>query len=84
MPFGLSIAPRRRPAAPSRGDVGQGSAPDDILTCVLAFAAAGLFASCVALGLAHDSPTVALIELIVICAAPPLAGLVALRMMRRH
>ncbi|MEN3290421.1 MAG: hypothetical protein V7634_4721 [Bradyrhizobium sp.] len=80
-----SIASWRRSAAAllSRNRLDSGTAPDDLLTCMLAFSAVGLFASCVALAMQHDIPHVAVLELVLICAAPPLAAIVGLLMIRR-
>lgn len=80
------MASRQRRVAPPRhrGTPGPRPASDDFLTCLLAFSAAGLFASCLALAMQHEIPHVALLELVLICAAPPLAALVGLLMIRRQ
>jgi hypothetical protein len=82
----IPIAWRRRPAPPPRrrDASGQRPASDDFLTCLLAFSAAGLFASCLALAMQHEIPHIALLELILICAAPPLAALAGLLTIRRR
>ena len=75
---------RRSAAAPlPRHDVDRRAAPDDLLSCLLAFSAVGLFASCLALAMEHETPHVAMLELVLICAAPPLAAVVGLVMIRR-
>lgn len=81
------MASLRRPAVSPRRDNnahGSHSASDDFLTCLLAFSAAGLFASCLALAMQHEIPHVAVLELVLICAAPPLAAIVGLLMIRRR
>ena len=81
------MASLRRPAASPRhhGNADRSRpASDDFLTCLLAFSAAGLFASCLALAMQHEIPHVALLELVLICAAPPLAAIIGLLMIRRR
>jgi hypothetical protein len=74
----------RSAAAPlSRTRLDSRAAPDDLLTCMLAFSAVGLLASCLALAMQHEIPPIAVLELVLICAAPPLAAIVGLLMIRR-
>jgi hypothetical protein len=86
MPRLTSIASWRRTAAAliHRDRLDSGTAPDDLLTCMLAFSAVGLFASCVALAMEHEIPHVAVLEFVLICAAPPLAAIAGLLMIRRR
>ncbi|WP_407157484.1 hypothetical protein [Bradyrhizobium sp. STM 3557] len=86
MPLLTSITSWRRTlAAPvQRSSVGRRSEPDDLLTCMLAFSAVGLFASCLALAMEHEIPHIAVLELVLICAAPPLAAIAGLSMIRRR
>jgi hypothetical protein len=86
MPLLTSIASWRRAlgAPVQRSSVERGSAPDDLLTCLLAFSAVGLFASCLALAMDHEIPHIAVLELVLIGAAPPLAAVVGLSMIRRR
>jgi hypothetical protein len=81
-----SIASWRRSAAsaPDRSRFDRRAAPDNLLTCLLAFSAVGLFASCLALAMEHEIPHVAVLELVLICAAPPLAAIAGLLMLRRR
>jgi uncharacterized protein (DUF983 family) len=64
------------------GGVDRRAAPDDLLTCMLAFSAVGLFASCIALAMEHEIPHIAVLELLLICAAPLIAAAAGLRMLR--
>ena len=57
---------------------------DEPLTCVLGFAAAGLFASCLALLIQHEIAPLAVLEFALVCAAPPLAALAGLFVGRRR
>jgi hypothetical protein len=57
---------------------------EEPLTCVLGFSAAGLFAACLALAIQHEIPWLAMLELALICAAPPLAALAGLKLARRR
>jgi hypothetical protein len=57
---------------------------DDLLTCLLTFSAVGLFASCLALAMEHEIPHIAVLELVLICVAPPLAAVAGLLMIRRE
>jgi hypothetical protein len=72
----------RQAASPVRGPLHQRAAPDDLLTCLLAFSAVGLLASCLAFALEHDIPHVAVFEFVLICVAPPLAAMAGLMMLR--
>jgi hypothetical protein len=49
---------------------------------MLAFSAVGLFASCIALAMEHEIPHIAVLELLLICAAPLIAAAAGLRMLR--
>jgi hypothetical protein len=86
MPLLTSIASwrRARGVPAQRSGVDHRSAPDDLLTCLLAFSAVGLFASCLALAMDHEIPHIAVLELVLIGAAPPLAAVVGLAMIRRR
>jgi len=86
MPRLTSITSWRRPrAAPDqRNGLDRRTAPDDLLSCVLAFSAVGLFASCLALAMEHEIPHIAVLELVLICVAPPLAAIAGLSMIRRR
>lgn len=81
-----SIALWRRSAvqAADRTRLDRRAAPDNLLTCLLAFSAVGLFASCLALAMEHEIPHVAVLELVLICAAPPLAAIAGLLMLHRR
>ncbi|MGJ5065438.1 hypothetical protein [Bradyrhizobium oligotrophicum] len=57
---------------------------EEPLTCVLGFAAAGLFAACLALAIQHEIASLAVLEFVLICAAPPLAALAGLAIGRRR
>ncbi|MGY3449200.1 hypothetical protein [Bradyrhizobium sp. USDA 4353] len=73
-----------RPAAlPVRNASSQQPA-EEPLTCVLGFTAAGLFAACLAIAIQHDIAWLAVLKLVVICAAPPLAALAGLKIARRR
>jgi hypothetical protein len=86
MPLLTSITSRCR----SRAASDQRSKPhchnesDDLLTRLLAFSAVGLFASCLALAMEHEIPHIAVLELVLICVAPPLAAVAGLLMIRRE
>jgi hypothetical protein len=86
MPLLTSITSwRRSHAAPvQRNRLDRRTAPDDLLSCVLAFSAVGLFASCLALAMEHEIPHIAVLELVLICVAPPLAAIAGLSMIRRR
>ncbi|MGJ5177972.1 hypothetical protein ACQR16_27090 [Bradyrhizobium oligotrophicum] len=57
---------------------------EEPLTCVLGFTAAGLFAACLALVIQHEIASLAVLEFVLICAAPPLAALAGLAIGRRR
>jgi hypothetical protein len=80
------IALWRRSAAAliARNRLDSSTAPDDLLACMLAFSAVGLFASCLALAMQHEIAYIAVLELVLICAAPPLAAIAGLLMIRRR
>jgi hypothetical protein len=86
VPLLTSITSWRRSLAASarRGGLDRRVPPDDLLSCVLAFSAVGLFASCLALAMEHEIPHIAVLELVLICAAPPLAALAGLLMIRQR
>jgi hypothetical protein len=81
-----SIASWRRSAEAlmHRDRLDRRAASDNLLTCLLAFSSVGLFASCLALAMEHEIPHVAVLELVLICAAPPLAAVAGLLMLRRR
>ncbi|CCE03001.1 hypothetical protein [Bradyrhizobium sp. STM 3809] len=55
---------------------------EEPLTCILGFTAAGLFAACLAIAIHQEMTSFAALELVLICAAPPLAALAGLRIGR--
>jgi len=57
---------------------------EEPLTCILGFTAAGLFAACLALAIQHEIAWLAVLEFVLICAAPPLAALAGLTIGRRR
>ncbi|UFZ02075.1 hypothetical protein LQG66_22540 [Bradyrhizobium ontarionense] len=57
---------------------------EEPLTCILGFSAAGLFAACLALAIQHEIAWLAVLEFVLICAAPPLAALAGLAIGRRR
>ncbi|MGJ4890290.1 hypothetical protein [Bradyrhizobium sp. HKCCYLR20261] len=73
-----------RPAALPVRNASSREPAEEPLTCVLGFAAAGLFAACVAIALQHNIASLAVLEFVVICAAPPLAALAGLAIGRRR
>ena len=73
-----------RPAALPARQASSHEPAEEPLTCILGFTAAGLFAACLALSIQHEVASFAVLELILICAAPPLAALVGLRIGRRR
>ncbi|MDU3126563.1 MAG: hypothetical protein E6699_03545 [Bradyrhizobium sp.] len=73
-----------RPAALPARQASSHEPAEEPLTCILGFTAAGLFAACLALAIQHEIASFAVLELILICAAPPLAALVGLRIGRRR
>ncbi|MGC2780484.1 MAG: hypothetical protein WA418_33100 [Bradyrhizobium sp.] len=73
-----------RPAAlPVRKAVSDEPA-EEPLTCILGFTAVGLFAACLALAIEHEIAWLAVLEFVLICAAPPLAALAGLAIGRRR
>jgi hypothetical protein len=73
-----------RPVAlPVRRDSSREPA-EEPLTCILVFTAAGLFAACLALAIQHEIAWLAVLEFVLICAAPPLAALAGLAIGRRR
>jgi hypothetical protein len=86
MPLLTSITSWRRSlvASVQRNGLDRRAPPDDLLSCVLAFSAVGLFASCLALAMEHEIPHIAVLELVLICAAPPLAAIAGLLMIRKR
>ncbi|NPU11695.1 hypothetical protein HL667_23565 [Bradyrhizobium sp. 83012] len=73
-----------RPAALPARKASSHEPAEEPLTCVLGFAAAGLFAACAALAIQHEIASLAVLELVLICAAPPLAALAGLAIARRR
>ncbi|MDU2923599.1 hypothetical protein, partial [Bradyrhizobium sp.] len=73
--------PRHSLAASKAGEVDTISGSPPPLTSLPHI---GLFAACLALAIQHEVASFAVLELILICAAPPLAALVGLRIGRRR
>ena len=57
---------------------------EEPLTCILGFTATGLLAACLALAIQHEIAWLAVLEFVLICAAPPLAALAGLAIGRRR
>ncbi|MGJ4927890.1 hypothetical protein ACQR1I_21795 [Bradyrhizobium sp. HKCCYLS2038] len=73
-----------RPAALPARKVSSQEPAEEPLTCILGFTAAGLFAACLALAIQHEIAWLAVLEFVLICAAPPLAALAGLAIGRRR
>ncbi|GLH77018.1 hypothetical protein SSBR45G_19260 [Bradyrhizobium sp. SSBR45G] len=77
-------ATAERPAALPAHQASSQEPAEEPLTCVLGFTAAGLFAACLALAIQHEIALLAVLEFVLICAAPPLAALAGLAIGRRR
>jgi len=73
-----------KPAATPAREADSRQPAEEPLTCILGFTAAGLFAACLALAIQHEIAWLAVLEFVLICAAPPLAALAGLAIARRR